>query len=432
MKEDLLHFIWQYQYFHKEELQTTDGKPLNVLFQGHPNTDAGPDFLNSKVRIADVEWIGNIEIHVNSSAWKDHHHEKDEAYNSVILHVVFSNDENVYRQDGTIVPVLELKKRIFPEVIKKYTTFIQDEGIPCLSRFSQVSEMIKLSMLDSALSERLERKSEKIISELGRNNNDWEETSYQMLASNFGFKLNNDPFLRLSKILPYKLINKCSGNHFQIEALLFGMAGLLKGHFEDEYPRALQKEFNYLSVKFSLQNKEMTGAEWKFLRVRPAGFPSMRIAQLAALLARHQKLFYKFIESQSHKELYTVLDITTTPYWLNHYTFDVLSDAKQKKLGKSSIHNLIINSVVPLLAAYGKQKDLPALVDKAIEFLEALPAEENFITQKWKKNTLKLKSAFDTQASIELYTNFCLKKQCLKCKIGINILKETCISGASI
>jgi hypothetical protein len=432
MREDLLHFIWQYQYFHKDKLQTTDGKPVHVLFQGYPNTDAGPDFLNSKIRIGEVEWIGNVELHVNSSNWEEHQHEQDEAYNSVILHVVFLNDVEVYRQDGTLVPALELKNRIFPEVIQRYRSFSQHEGIPCMSRFQEVSDMIKLSMLDLALSERLERKARSIVTEFERNNNDWEETCYQILVANFGFKLNNDPFRRLSKLLPYKLINKCSGNLLQIEALLFGMAGLLKGTFEDEYPRLLQKEFHYLSVKFSLQQKEMSGTEWKFLRVRPSGFPSRRIAQLAALLAGHQKLFFRFIESRTCKELYTLFNCNISPYWSSHYTFDMVSETKQQKLGKASVNSLIINSVVPLLAAYGKLKDQPELVDKAIELLETLPPEENYITQRWKKNALKLKSAFDTQAAIELYTHFCLKKQCLKCKIGINILKDTCISGASI
>jgi hypothetical protein len=427
MRENLLHFIWEFQYFLKNDLTTIEGEPVSVLYQGLLNTNAGPDFSNARIKIGSVEWFGHVEIHVKSSEWNSHSHQSDKAYDNVVLHVVWQHDKKAFRSDGTEIPVIELKNRIDHKLYDKYRDFINSsESIPCRFGLNRIPGIVKLSMLEKVLHERLQDKGEKVSAMLQQNNNDWEETAYQLLMQNFGFKLNNEPFLKLGKAIPYKVIRKHKHNLKQVEALLFGMAGLLDRDFKDSYPQELKKEFSFLSHKYALGESKMEAFEWKFLRIRPANFPSVRIAQLASLLNHLPDVFSTLLEIQEPKQIHHMLTVSCSSYWNRHYVFEKDGEEKEKSLGQSGIENICINTIVPLMVAYALEKDDHTYIEKAVSILESLKPESNRITKLMGEAGFDYQHAFDTQAGIHLYNNYCKKKRCLDCTIGVDILKSSC------
>jgi Protein of unknown function (DUF2851) len=424
MNESFLHYLWQFQYFDKTDLQTQDGEPISIFKTGILNTNAGPDFSQAKIKIGSIEWVGNVEIHTKSSEWVNHKHGSDKAYENVILHVVWENDVEIKRGDGSVIPSIELKGRVDEDLIKAYKKLINSPAsIPCEKSFPIVNDLTKLSMLDQALMQRLETKSEIVHQLLKSNNDDWEETAYQLLLKNFGFKINAEPFLQLAKSLPYRLIQKHSSNLPQIEALLFGQAGMLEAKTKDEYISLLYREYEFLSKKYSLHDSRLNPAQWKFLRLRPANFPTLRIAQLASILYSQKNLLSKLIELDSYDQLTKIFATPPSGYWQSHYHFAKKSKGEVPALGESSKQNLLINSVVPLLVAYSKAKDDPRLMERAIEILQHIPAEVNKITNVWAALGVSVKSAFDSQALIEQYNNLCQKRQCLNCAVGASLLK---------
>lgn len=422
MSESFLHYLWQFQYFDRKDLLTTEGEQLAVLKTGLLNTNAGPDFFNAKINIGSIEWAGNVEIHIKSSDWFTHHHETDAAYNNVILHVVWENDKPV-GQNGTSIPTLELKDRVDPSLLKEYKKLINSPAsIPCEKSLPSVEELIKLSMLDKALMQRLESKAGLVKDLLNLNNNDWDETTYQLLAKNFGFKVNADPFFQLSKVLPYKIMQKQS-SLLQAEALLFGQAGMLETKTKDEYISLIFREYNLLSQKYALHDWRLNAGQWRFLRLRPANFPTIRIAQFASMLFHSKNIFSQLMSAESYLSIRKIIEQHQSEYWRTHYRFGKKAKGSVSELGDASIENIVINTVAPLLVAYGKHKDEQVYIDRAIDLLQQLPAEQNKITRAWGELNWKVKNAFDSQASIELYNNFCQKRQCLNCNIGISILK---------
>lgn len=302
MNESFLHYLWQFQYFEKKDLLTSEGESITVLKTGTLNSNAGPDFFNAKVKIGEIDWVGNVEIHIKSSDWFTHHHEKDAAYDSVILHVVWENDKPVH-QNHALIPTLELKNRIDPSLLKEYKKLINSPtSIACEKSFSRVDDLLKLSMLDKALMQRLEAKADQVRELLKFNNSNWEETTYQLLSKNFGFKVNADPFFQLSKVLPYKIIQK-QNNLLQIEALLFGIAGMLETKTKDEYISLLFREYHLLAQKYSLGASRLNPGQWRFLRLRPANFPTIRLAQLAALLFSTKNIFSQLTSIESYNSI---------------------------------------------------------------------------------------------------------------------------------
>ncbi len=424
MSESFLHYLWQFQYFDKKELKTTAGEQLVIFNPGMLNGDAGPDFSQAKAKIDGIDWAGNVEIHIQSSGWMDHGHHLDQAYENVVLHVVWTEDKPVYRMDGSRIPTLELKERVDEKLIKEYTKLInQPSIIPCEHSFRSIDNLIKLSMVDKALMKRLEDKANRVNSLLAQNNGDWEETAYQLLAANFGFKVNKEPFVLLAKVLPYKIIQKHRDQLLQIEALLFGQAGFLIAKTKDEYITDLYNEYSFLSKKYSLSQSRMNPAQWKYLRLRPANFPTLRIAQFASMLQTKKSIFSQLIEAVGYKDLQRFFEITTSSYWQSHYRFGKKAEGIVPSFGESSTDVVIINTVVPLLVAYGKAKDDWSLVDKAVNILQQIPMEKNKIVTVWKNLGYSGKTAFDSQGLIELYQNFCQQRQCLNCAIGSSILK---------
>jgi hypothetical protein len=423
MNESFLHYLWQFQYFQKYDLQTSEGEAINIIKQGIHNTDSGPDFSQAKIKIGDIEWAGNVEIHVKSSEWYSHKHEQDAAYENVVLHVVWENDKAVYRKDKSLLPTLELKDRTDELLLSSYKKLVNSSSaIACEKNFGSVDPIIHLAMLDKALMQRLETKSLVVTELLQENKGDWEETTYQWLAKAFGFKVNSDPFFELAKAVPFKIIQK-QKNILEIESLLFGVAGMLVTKTKEEYITALFDEYQFLKKKFKLEPSELSHTQWKFLRLRPSNFPTIRIAQFAAILHQHKNIFSKLMGSESLNALAEIFSLPQSSYWQKHYRFGKPAKGMVPELGQSSIENIVINTVVPLLVAHGKAKDDQAYIDRAVNLLQQIPGEQNTITKGWDEIGLKIKTAFDSQGSIELYNNFCKKRQCLNCSIGVAILK---------
>jgi len=422
MREDFLHYLWRTKRFHLDDLLSTEGEILQIVDFGKHNHHAGPDFLEAKVQVGETLWAGNVEIHVNASEWMAHKHQENKAYDNVILHVVLEEDQPIYRSTGERIPCLELRKRIPTKVIKIYQKIVHNEHwIPCQHHFYTVPTITKNLWLDRLLVERIEQKTIQIAEQLANSNHAWESIFYQTLARNFGVKINAEPFELLARSTPLNLFAKHKNNLFQIEALLFGQAGLLTKTFEDTYPNALQKEYQFLQKKYNLQ--PIKAESWRFMRLRPANFPSIRIAQFATLIYQSTHLFSKILEAETIKDLEKLFKVSLSDYWLTHYVFDKASAKRKKSLGKHTIHLLIINTIVPFLFLYGTHKSIAAYRDKALRFLEALAPEKNSIIEQWKILGMELDSAYQTQALLQLKNEYCSKKRCLECSIGNSILK---------
>lgn len=425
MTESFLHYVWQLQYFRKDDFKTVSGEQVQVFHPGTQNSDAGPDFSNARIKIGELEWRGSIEIHIKASGWNDHKHSADEAYEKVVLHVVWENDKAIKRTDGSEMPTVELKNLVDLSLWERYKNlYTSAEIVPCASHWHSVPDINKLSTLDNVLMLRLQAKAGAIQEMLTKNNNNWDQTFYLLLCKNFGFKVNAESMLRLSQIIPYNTLLKHIDKPEQTEALFFGAGGFLEESDEDEYTLLLKREYDLLRKKYSLDGRQMNLSQWKFLRLRPANFPTIRIAQLAALLTKQKSLFSKILEADSYKEVYELLDIDQSPYWQKHYQFGKELKSRVPSLGETSIQNVIINTIVPALVTYGKIHDEQSYIDRATGLLQHIPAEDNKITRQWLPLNFKVKSAFDSQALIELYTNFCMKRRCLECGVGSWLIKS--------
>ena len=422
MTEEILSYLWRFQKYNRQSLKSSDGRPLIIYNPGTLNSDSGPDFSEARIRLDTIEWFGNIELHVNSSDWERHGHQNDDAYRNVILHVVWNHDKEVYIGDYKI-PVLELRGTVSVLLLSKVETLIKNIAeIPCSNFRIDWAGVHSLSALESATIQRLQRKCLEIQTELELLKGDWEETFYRRFAANLGFKINKEPFYALAKGVSQKLIAKYSSYPLQVESLLMGVAGFLNQKISDPYFLELKKEFTFLGKKHKLSPMETPG--WKFLRMRPANFPTIRISQLAAIYNRHQNLFRKLIEAAGYPDIVKILKVETEDYWRSHYSFGEKSNRRNTALGESSIDLIIINTIVPFLFSYGVINDLSEFQEKATYLLQAIHPEKNRITRKWEKTGLKFTSAFSTQGSIELFENHCRLKKCLQCKIGVACLTE--------
>ncbi|MGI9543293.1 MAG: DUF2851 family protein, partial [Cyclobacteriaceae bacterium] len=423
MQENFLHFIWEHQYFNKEDLVTTDGESLNVFHTGYRNDHSGPDFSSSRLSIGAMEWHRSTEIHIKASEWRSHQHHHDPGYNKVILHVVWQDDHSVFRQDGTSIPTLELKRRVAPEMIDRYQRLIRNrQSIPCSGQWDLAEEVVKLSMLDRALFNRIESKAKKIQALLEDTGNNWEEATYHWLVQNFGFKVNNDAFACLAGKLPYQILNRHRTDITSLESLLFGQAGFLDHNLEDEYHRRLAMEYQFLAHKYDLSAKRMDRHQWRFLRLRPANFPTVRLAQLAQLIHRQANIFSLF-RDHDFREYTSAFCGNVSNYWRNHYYFGKQHGKNAMRMGRASAESLVINTAAPILVAYGKALDQPSYVEKAVQLLQSLKAEKNQIIRQWAALGLRCRSAFDSQAMIELYNSFCKSKRCLSCNVGAHLIK---------
>ena len=420
--EQLLHYVWKHKIFPLKELKTTTGQQVEVIDTGLANTDAGPDFFNAKLKLDGVLWIGNIEIHERSSDWFKHGHHADTGYNSVILHIASEIDTEISRSNGERIPQIQL---ICPEAVRtNYKELLETDSyppcyriIPSLSPFTAHSWMTALQM------ERFEQKATLLNERLKRCQGNWEDAFFITLARNFGFGLNGDAFETWAHRLPFRAVDKHRNDLFQIEAIFFGQAGILEDSDGDGYYLRLKKEYTYLQHKFGLI--PMDASLWRFLRLRPANFPHIRIAQLACLYHRAYGLLSRIMETETLQGVRDILKGGTSEYWLTHYTFGGSSPSRPKTLSNTSLDLLIINTVVTFLYAYGLHKGNRVLCARAGSFLEELKAENNYITRMWEQCGMKASNAADSQALIQLKKEYCDKKKCLYCRIGYEYLKRS-------
>jgi len=418
MTERLLQYIWQFCHFNLNDLRTDEGDLLQVIHPGSLNTNQGPDFIDAKIKIASTTWAGSIELHTQASHWKDHKHSGDKNYNNVILHVVWKNDVKLHLPFSTLV----LEDKVPKLLLHRYDELMNAGSfIPCEKNIHLVNSLTWQSLKESMLVERLESKTRNIFDQLQKTNYHWEEICWWQLAKNFGIKLNAVAFEKVARSLPLHILAKHRGQIHQAEALLFGQAGLLDGEFTGDYPKLLQREYLFLKKKYGLQKVE---AGMFFLRMRPSNFPTLRLAQLAMLLHKSQQLFSKIKESQDVNNIRGLLRVTANDYWHYHYVFDVPSPFKKKKLGEQMIGNILVNTVVPVVFAYGHYHHEQVYKDKALHWLEHIKAEQNAITRGFTTLGANNKTAFDSQALIQLKNEYCNKKRCLDCSIGNKLIRK--------
>jgi hypothetical protein len=420
MQEALLQFIWQYNLYRPGELKTYDGQPVQVLHPGSLNRDAGPDFSMARVQIGDTLLVGNVELHLRTSDWKRHGHDNDPAYSRIIMHVVYEHDTP---EAVKAAPMLQLKEHIPDYVLERYTNLIQTTApLPCAGSLPRVNDLTRSSWLSRMLVERWEQKLGLWSEELAQANGDWHTLFWWRLAANFGLKINATPFLLLAQSLPLRIITKQS-SLLQIEALLFGQAGLLNKHFTDDYPQALQKEYAFLRHKYSLTPLEPH--LWKFMRLRPASFPTIRLAQLAALIHEAPDLFTAISDNKGAKALSKMLSVKAGSYWDDHYRFDEKSSRKgAKHLGDDSAQNVIINTIAPIRFLYAHTQGKAADAEAALQLLDELSPEDNRIIRMLVQHGWKPVNAGNTQSLIQLYNNYCGSKRCLECSIGLSIIRS--------
>ena len=417
MNERLLQYIWQFQYFNLNELFTENAEPVTILNAGRYNTNQGPDFLDAKIKIGNTTWAGNIELHVQSSHWQSHRHSSDANYKNIILHVVWQDDVKL----DLPFPVLELQSKVSKLLLKKYNELMQSAAfIPCENNLRHTDDFTWSNWKQRVLVERLQEKSQVVQGYLAENNNHWEETFWWLLAKNFGIKVNSEAFEKIARSLPLAILAKHKNQIHQIESLLFGQAVLLTGNFKDDYGQLLQKEYVFLQKKYKLVPIKIP---LHYLRMRPSNFPTVRLAQLSMLVHNSVHLFSKITVTEKLGDVKKMLDVIANDYWHYHYLLDEESVFKEKKLGTQMVENILINTIIPILFVYGQYLNENKYKDRALRWLEETAAEKNNITKGFAAIGIKIKSAFDSQALIQLKNNYCDQKRCLECAIGNKILK---------
>ena len=423
MEEQLLHFIWHRLLFAQPGLVTTCDEPVEILHTGVPNHDQGPDFLQARVRIAGQLWAGHVEIHVRSSAWYLHRHEHDTHYNNVILHVVWKEDQPAYTHGHYRIPCIELEGRVDHTLMERYHHLMNNkEWVPCASSLMQVAPIIRASWLDRLLAERLEHKTAHILQLLDATGYHWEQVFFIMLARQLGAPANSDSMEELCLKLPWNVMRRHGDRLDQIEAILFGCAGMLEKAWQEAYPGHLKREFDFLKMKY--QFPVMPGLRWKFMRMRPVHFPTIRIAQLAMMIYQSTHFISLLEETESAAAwMQRFMVVPADAYWEDHYHFSSQSPHALKRLGETTAHTLVINVVAPVMFLYGKTQGKSILKEHALDLLRQLPAESNAIIRGWKTCGWEVEDAGQTQALLHLKKQYCDERKCMHCAIGLKIIK---------
>lgn len=422
MREDFLHYLWKFKKFETLNLRTTQNDPIVIIKAGDYLEISGPDFFNAQIKIGTQKWAGNVEIHLKSSDWYVHHHEKDPAYENVILHVVWEHDTEIFSKNNTEIPVLILKDYVSAEVLNNYHSLISPKSwISCEKQIAQIDKFVFNNWQERLFFDRLERKSKFIYDLLEETNYDWESVLFSLLAKNFGLNTNGNTFLQIAKSIPFSIIRKESFEIENLEALLFGTSGLLDSEKEDLYFNDLKIRYFYLLHKYQL-DKVYTDP-LQFFKHRPDNFPTIRLSQLGSLYSKHQNLFSKVIILKSAKDVYELLNVTTSLYWENHYQFDKESPQKRKPLSRSFIDLLIVNTIIPLQFAYVNRVG-ESNVEDLITFMNEVSPEKNAIIDKFESFGILSKNAFETQTLLELKNEYCNNKACLRCALGIELMKS--------
>ena len=421
MKEDFLHYLWKFKKFDTLNLKTTNGEEITIINVGHYLELAGPDFFNAQIIIGDQKWAGNVEIHLKSSDWYVHSHERDEAYENVILHVVWEHDLEVYRKNNSEIPVLELKKYVDTKTIANYQSLMSPKSwIFCEKELKEIDEFVFKNWQERLFFERLERKSKPIFELLEQTHQDWEAVLFCLLAKNFGLNINGDIFLKMAQSIPFSIIRKESFEIENLESLLFGSAGLLDIEKEDNYFVDLKFRYFYLLHKYQLNKTIIEPVH--FFKLRPDNFPTIRLSQLANLYHSQQNLFSKIGTSTSVKEIYEIFHVSASNYWQTHYQFDKESPKKRKQLSKSFVDLIIINTIIPMQFAYAKSLG-KEIAEELIVLINEVAPEKNAVVDKFSSIGIQSTTAFESQSLLQLKNEFCNKKRCLECAIGMELLR---------
>ncbi len=423
MKEDFLHYLWKFKKFNTLNLQTFNGEEITIVNVGQYLELAGPDFFNAQIVIGNQKWAGNVEIHLKSSDWYVHHHERDASYENVILHVVWEHDTEIFRSNNTEIPVLELKKYVDAATIGNYQSLMTPKSwIFCEKQLKEINEFTINNWQERLFFERLERKSKPIFELLEQTNQDWEGVLFCLLSKNFGLNTNGEIFLKIVQSIPFSIIRKESFEVENLEALLMGTAGLLDVEKEDNYFKDLKFRYFYLLHKYQLEKKIVEPVQ--FFKHRPDNFPTIRLSQLANLYHCQQNLFSKISTLNSVSSIYETFEVAACNYWQNHYQFDKESPKKKKKLSKSFIDLIIINTIIPLQFAYAKSQG-KEISEDLIQLLNEVAPEKNAIIDKFSSFGIKSKNAFESQSLLQLKNEYCNKSRCLECAIGMELLKKS-------
>ncbi len=423
MKEAFLHYLWRTRRIDLENLRTTDGHPLEILQFGQYNTGSGPDFSEGRIRLGDTVWAGHIEMHLKASDWHHHRHQHDPAYDNVVLHVVWEDDEPVLSARGLPLPTLLLSGRVDGQLVARYTELAAAENaIPCQSRLGEVPDLVLLGWMERMTLQRLERKTNELHELLAAKRGDWDGAFFHQLARCLGLPLNAATMDQLLDRLPLGLLQRYRSDQIALEALLLGTAGLLDGEYLDEYPRQLQREFAHLAHKHGIEAlpREM----WNFRGLRPASFPSMRLVQLAAVVRAEPRVFSPYLEIEGAKGLLEHLQHEPHDYWRTHYLPDRPSPPRRKVIGKASAHAVLINAVVPFVFLYGRLQGRAKLEERALELLASLPSERNHLIEQWRTVGLVAENAAESQGLLTLRREYCTPRRCLECAIGHSLLKR--------
>jgi len=422
MKEDFLHYLWKFKKFETLNLITTRKEQITIIKTGDYLELSGPDFFNAQIIIGKQKWAGNVEIHLKSSDWYVHGHEKDVAYENVILHVVWEHDTEIFGKNNREIPVLVLKDYVSSETVNNYQSLMSPKSwISCEKQIAQIDDFVFKNWQERLFFERLERKSKFIYDLLEETNQDWEAVLFCLLAKNFGLNTNGNTFLQIAKKLPFSIIRKESFEVENLEALILGTSGLLDAEKEDVYFKDLKIRYFYLLYKYQLDKVYTDPVE--FFKHRPDNFPTIRLSQLASLYNKHQNLFSKIIALKSVKSIYEILNVSASLYWQNHYQFDKESPKKSKPLSKSFIDLLIINTIIPIQFAYSNIMG-ESFSEDLIALLNEVSPEKNSIIEKFESFGISSKNAFDTQTLIQLKNEYCNQKACLRCAVGMELLRN--------
>lgn len=422
MKEDFLHYLWKFKKFDTLNLKTVHNEEITIVNVGQYLELAGPDFFNAQIVIGAQKWAGNVEIHLKSSDWYVHHHEKDKGYENVILHVVWEHDIAVFRSDNSEVPVLELKKYVEKATVENYQSLMAPKSwIFCEKQLKEVDAFTLRNWQERLFFERLERKSQPIFDLLKQTNQDWEGVLFCLLAKNFGLNTNGEIFYKITQSIPFSIIRKESFEVENLEALIFGAAGLLDSEKEDNYFKDLKFRYFYLLHKYQIEKICIEPVQ--FFKHRPDNFPTIRLSQLANLYHSQQNLFSEISSLNSLKSSYELFQITASEYWQNHYQFDKESPKKKKALSKSFIDLIVVNTIIPIQFAFAKSQG-KEISEDLIGLLNEVAAEKNGIIEKFTSFGIQSKSAFETQSLLQLKNEYCNKSKCLECVIGMELMKK--------
>ena len=423
MTEAFLQYVWQHKLL-EGPLTTVDGLAVSVERAGELNRNAGPDFFDARIVVDGVLWAGNVEVHIKASDWNAHKHSNDRAYNNVILHVVYIHDADIVLENGKHVATIDISQAVPDYVWENYEKLMNpadDSKIACAKRLPEIPDFLFNISQERLLIERIERKSGNVERLLNESKGNWEETAYWLVAHYFGGKVNAFPFELLAKVTPMRIVAKIKDNPFRVEALYFGQSGLLEAEVQDEYSQRLKREYNYLSAAYGLRPE--AGHLWKFFRVRPSSFPTLRISQFANLMTRSENIFSKLLEADDVQTLRGLFRVRASDYWQTHFDFDKPSENVPVNLGKNLADNIIINAWIPLLFQYGVTHGSERSKNKALELLHQLPPENNRIVRLWRDAGKEMRNAAESQSAIQRYTEYCSRKQCLECPLAFRLLK---------